>query len=75
MPKIKEPKKFSLKKIENNMLAMMQQRHQQELGNFLSFIALERLAYEVTDKTKFSLEDGVLTIEEVEDKKEEVATA
>jgi hypothetical protein len=55
-------KKFSLKKIEIQMLEVLQQQYFSTLSNFLSFIALERLAYTVTPKTQFKITDGTLAI-------------
>jgi hypothetical protein len=70
---------FILKPIEINLLQAIQQAHNSELSNILSFIALERLAYKVTEHTQFRVEDDRLYIIErtpPEDKpEEEVAQA
>lgn len=73
-------KTFSLKPIEQQMLKVLQDQYFAVLSNFLSFVALERLAYKVTEKTQFKLEgDSVVITEAVEipdvPEQEEVATA
>lgn len=70
-------KTFSLKPIEIQMVQNMHDRANSALFDFFSFIALERLAYEVTKNTQFRVEQGKLFITEVEpeDKAEEVAIA
>jgi len=67
----KSVKKFALKPIEQQMLRVLQDSYFNQLSNFLSFIALERLAYTVTQNTKYEIQDGNLIIEEVEPPKEE----
>lgn len=57
-------KMYGLKPIEEQMLQVMQQQHNVLISNFLSFIALERLAYQVTEQTRFRVEDGTLYISE-----------
>lgn len=69
-----EVKKFSLKPIEKQMLDVLRNQYFTTLSNFLSFIALERLAYTVTENTKFEVqENGDLLISEAPP--EEVAKA
>ena len=48
-------------------------QHQALLSNFISFIAMERLAYPVTEKTNFQLASDLSAIEisEPEEKKNE----
>jgi hypothetical protein len=72
-----QEKMFSLKEIEMRSLRNIQQRNNDSLLDFLSFVALERLAYDVTKNTRFRVgEDNDLYISELEEKKEEeVATA
>ena len=54
----------------------MHDRANQQLFDFFSFIALERLAYTPTKGTQFRVDNGKLYISEVEVKEdEEVATA
>lgn len=48
-----EEKQYSLKNIETQMLQVLQEQYFTTLSNFLSFIALERLAYQVTANTRF----------------------
>lgn len=60
-----ESKTFSLKPIEQQMLNVLEQQYFTTLSNFLSFISLERLAYEVTPNTQFKIEEGKLIITEV----------
>lgn len=59
-------KQFSLKPIELQMVNVLQSTYFTTLSNFLSFIALERLAYSVTEHTKFRIEDGKLFVWEEE---------
>lgn len=66
-----ESKQFSLKGIEMRMLEVMGNRHQEEFGNFLTFVATERLAYPVTPNTQFTIERNNLNIVEKEPAKEE----
>jgi hypothetical protein len=61
-----EEKTFSLKDIELQMVQNMHNRANQSLFDFFSFIALERLAYTVTEHTRFRVEDGKMFISEVE---------
>lgn len=76
MSKSKEEKEFSLKNIEIQMIQNMHDRANQQLFDFFSFIALERLAYTPTKGTQFRVDNGKLYISEVEVKEdEEVATA
>lgn len=66
-------KTFSLKPIEVQMVQNMHDRSNSQLFDFFSFVAMERLAYEVTQNTQFRVESGKLLITEVEPL-EEVAT-
>jgi len=80
MPKstLKEPneKMFSMKAIETNVIANINQRHNAELVDFLSFVAIERLAYDVTVNTKFRVDgEGNLFISENEPEAEEDGVA
>lgn len=70
----KTEKEYSLKPIELRLVEAIQSAYFSNLSNTLSFIALERLAYDVTENTRFRVEDGKLFIHE-EAKEEEVATA
>lgn len=77
---VKEPdeKQFSLKQIETNVLANINARHNAELLDFLTFVAIERLAYNVTESTRFRTDgEGHVFISEVapEQPAEEVVTA
>ena len=56
-------KRYSLKEIESSMLKVMIQQHQALLSNFISFVAMERLAYPVTEKTNFQLASDLSAIE------------
>jgi len=80
LPKPTEPetKQYSLKEIELRVIANINSRANAEMLDFLSFVSLERLAYDVTEHTQFSVQDGKLLITEVvpeEPTKEEVAVA
>jgi hypothetical protein len=66
-------KMFGLKPIELQLVSNLQQGYFNNLSTTLSFIALERLAYEVTPSTRFRIEDGNLYIHEEEVKEEQVA--
>ncbi len=71
-------KQFGLKPSEARMLMALEQQFMQSLGLFLSFIAIERLAYNVTEKTQFRTEGDKLFIHEQEPQQPEapsVATA
>jgi hypothetical protein len=59
-----EEKQFGMKPIEQRMLLVLQEQYFSVLSNFLSFIALERLAYPVTEKTKFRVEGDKLYVHE-----------
>lgn len=65
-----EVKKYGLKEIETSMLKVMIQQHQSLLSNFISFIAIERLAIKVTDKTQFNLASDLSAIEVSESEEE-----
>lgn len=58
----KNAKEFGLKDIELRTLQGIQALYTQQLSLFLSFIALERLAYQVTEKTQFRTEGNRLYI-------------
>ena len=71
-------KQFSLKDIELRLVESIQQSYFSNLSNTLSFIALERLAYPVTEYTRFRIEGNNLYIHEEtpsEPTNEEVAVA
>lgn len=71
-------KTFTLKDIEIRLIGNINERHNAELADMLSFIAIERLAYDVTPNTQFRVDENRnLYISEREDapKEEEVATA
>lgn len=63
-------KQFSLKAIELNLLANNQARAQQALFDICTFIASERLAITVTQRTQFRVEDGKLFVTELPEVKE-----
>jgi hypothetical protein len=69
----KEEKQYGLKPIELKLLSTLQDTYYTNLSNLLSFVAIERLAYAVTEQTRFRVEDGHLFITE-EKVEEEVAT-
>lgn len=61
-----ESKQYDLKPIQVQMIRSLQDNHFNLLSNFLSFIALEFWAYNVTPNTRFSVsEDNKVTIVEV----------
>jgi hypothetical protein len=65
-PKNAKEKEFGLKDIELRTLQGIQALYVQQLSLFLSFIALERLAYQVTEKTQFRTEGNRLFVWEDE---------
>lgn len=64
MSDVPQEKTYDLKPIEQQMIKVLQDTHYTTLSNFLSFISLERLAYSVTQSTKFRIENGKLYISE-----------
>jgi len=68
-----EEKEYSIKNIELRLVETLQQTYFQNLSNVLSFIALERLAYPVTENTRFRIDGDKIFIHE-ETPEEEVAT-
>ena len=76
MTKKTEEKKYSLKNTEKNLIGNSNQRHNAELLDIFSYIAIERLNYPVTERTQFRTdEDGNLFIVELEEVEEKVETA
>lgn len=74
--KLPGEKQFSLKPIELNLIANKQSRAQAEMFDTFSFIAMERLAYNVTQRTQFRIDNGILFISELpEDEGEDVSVA
>lgn len=63
-------KQFSLKAIELNLIANNQARSQQALFDICTFIASERLAITVSQRTQFRVEDGNLFVSELPEVKE-----
>lgn len=55
-------KEYSLKSIETQLLNVLNQQHANLLSNTLSFIVIERLAIQVTDKTRFDLNQDMTTV-------------
>jgi hypothetical protein len=69
-------KTFSLKHTEMNLIGNCNQRHNAELLDLFSYIAIERLNYNVTKQTQFRTDaEGNLYITEVEEPQEEVAVS
>lgn len=68
-----EPKKFSLKPIETQLLQVINQQHNNMLSNALSFFAIERLATQVDANTRFDLSEDMkeITITQVEPEPED----
>ncbi len=63
-------KTFNFKGIETQMLNVILQQQQVMLTNFLSFIAMERFAYQVTPATRFELATDLKSVKvsEIEEK-------
>lgn len=61
-----DEKTFSLKQIEQRVIGNINERHNAEILDMLSFIAVERLAYNVTALTQFRIDEtGNLYIKEM----------
>ncbi len=73
MSKKPEETEYSIKPIELRLVETLQQTYFQNLSNVLSFIAIERLAYNVTENTRFRIEGDKIYVKE-EVKEEEVKT-
>ncbi len=73
MSKKPEETEYSIKPIELRLVETLQQTYFQNLSNVLSFIAIERLAYNVTENTRFMIEGDKIYVKE-EVKEEEVKT-
>ncbi len=59
-------KQFSLKDSEVRMLMGIEELKNQQLSLFLSFIAMERMAYNVSMNTRFRVEGNTMFISEIE---------
>ena len=75
-----DEKMFGLKDIEMRMIGNITERNNAALVDYLSFVAIDRLAYNVTPLTTFRVDgEGNLYVserpKEPETKEEEVATA
>lgn len=68
-----QEKQFSLKESELRMLMGIEELKNQQLSLFLSFIAMERMAYNVTLNTRFHVENNTIYIAEVEPEKPQPA--
>lgn len=72
-----EEKMFSLKNTELNLIGNVNRRRDQAMLDIFSYIAIERLNYNVTENTQFRTDEGgnLYISERPETKEEEVATA
>lgn len=70
---MEDKKTFSLKASESNLLIYTKQHLDAIFSGMISTIAMDRLAYKVTDKTKFELSADytTVTISEVVEPEEE----
>lgn len=68
-----DKKDFSLKPAESNLLIYVKNHQEAIFSGLISTIAMDRLAYKVTENTKFTLSEDFskMTVEEVETPKEE----
>lgn len=66
-----DEKQFSLKSIELNLIANGQARAQQALFDICTFIATERLAWHVSERTQFRVEGDKLFISDLPEVKED----
>lgn len=57
-----DPKKYSLKPIETQLLQVITQQQANLLSNTLSFIAIERLAVPVSANTRFTINEDMTEI-------------
>lgn len=59
---VPERKTFGLKPIEQQLLNTQRDAYFNSLSNVLSFLAIERLAYNVTNDTRFQWDDDKLQV-------------
>jgi hypothetical protein len=71
--KTPEVKTFNLKPIEAQLFLTMQQQYQASVSNLLALLAIERFAYNVSEKTRFRLSDGYRSVEIYDEEAEEAA--
>lgn len=64
-------RQFGLKPIELNLIANGQARAQQALFDICTFIATERLAWHVNERTQFRVDGGKLFISELPEEAKE----
>lgn len=66
-------KDYKLRPADSNLLIYTRNHIDAILSGLISTIAMDRLGYKVTDKTKFTLSDdyGTLNITELDDEPEE----
>jgi hypothetical protein len=57
-----DKKKFSLKDVETTFLQVLFQQHNSLLSNTLALFAIERLAYTVTEATRFAVSEDLKEI-------------
>lgn len=67
MSDAQEPKKFSLKETESQLLSIIRNNNNSTFSASLSAIAIERLGYKVTQRTQFALNEDLteVTIQEL----------
>lgn len=70
-----QEKQFSLKESEVRMLMGIEELKNQQLSLFLSFIAMERMAYNVTLNTRFRVDNNTLFIAEIESQQGDQASS
>lgn len=77
MTKQDNEKQFSLKPIQEQMVATIQQQFQAIISNYMSYLAIENWGYTVTDNTRFRIEEGQVYITELKPESEtpEVSTS
>lgn len=65
-----EPKKYSLKPLETQLLKTTIDQHGIMMSNLVSFIGIERLAINVTQNTRFSFNEDLTEITVTEEQPE-----
>lgn len=77
MTKQDNEKQFSLKPIQEQMVATIQQQFQAIISNYMSYLAIENWGYNVTENTRFRIEEGQVYVTELSPESEtpEVSTS
>ena len=74
-PKVENEKEYSLKPVEVNLINHVRQQTQGIISLVLSYIASDRLAYRLTQRTQFRINGDKIYISELAEPKVPVAKA